>query len=98
MTFSIDAERIGHKTQHLLMLKWQPTPVLSPGKSHGQRSLGGCSPRGHKESDTAERLHFHALGKEMATHPSGLAGKSHGQRSLAGCSLWGCKSRTRLSD
>ena len=23
---------------------WQPTPVFSPGKSHGQRSLAGCSP------------------------------------------------------
>ena len=36
-----------------------PTPVLLPGKSHGQRSLVGCSPRGHKEWDTTERLHFH---------------------------------------
>ena len=36
--------------------KWQPTPVFSPGKSHGQRSLAGCSPRGHKESDTTEWL------------------------------------------
>ena len=35
-----------------------PTPVLLPGKSHGQRSLVGCSPWGHKESDTTERLHF----------------------------------------
>ena len=39
--------------------QWQPTPVLLPGKSHGQRSLVGCSPWGHKESDTTERLHFH---------------------------------------
>ena len=31
---------------------WQPTPVLLPGKSHGQRSLVGCSLWGHKESDT----------------------------------------------
>ena len=30
-----------------------------PGKSHGQRSLVGCSPWGRKESDTAERLPFH---------------------------------------
>ena len=28
--------------------KWQPTPVFLPGKSHGQRSLVGCSPWGHK--------------------------------------------------
>ena len=31
--------------------QWHPTPVLLPGKSHGWRSLVGCSPWGHKESD-----------------------------------------------
>ena len=39
--------------------QWHPTPVLLPGKSHGRRSLVGCSPWGLKESDTTERLHFH---------------------------------------
>ena len=34
------------------------TPVFLPGKSHGQRSLAGYSPWGHKESDTTERLTF----------------------------------------
>ena len=38
--------------------KWQPTPVLLPGKSHGRRSLVGYSPWGRKESDRTERLHF----------------------------------------
>ena len=38
--------------------QWHPTPVLLPGKSHGWRSLVGCSPWGHKESDVTERLHF----------------------------------------
>ena len=38
--------------------KWHPTPVLLPGKSHGRRSLVGCSPLGREESDTTERLHF----------------------------------------
>ena len=38
--------------------KWQLTPVLLPGESHGQRSLVGYSPRGGKESDTTEQLHF----------------------------------------
>ena len=38
---------------------WHPTPALLPGKSHGRRSLGGCSPWGRKESDTTKRLHFH---------------------------------------
>ena len=41
--------------------KWQPTPVLLPGKSHGQRSMVGYSPWGRKESDTTERLHFTSL-------------------------------------
>src|SRR5574340_103582 len=39
--------------------QWHPTPVLLPGKSHGWRSMVGCSPWGRKESDTTERLHFH---------------------------------------
>ena len=39
-------------------MQWHPTPVLLPGKSHGQRSLVGCSPWGREESDTTERLHF----------------------------------------
>ena len=39
--------------------QWHPTPVLLPGKSHGRRSLVGCSPWGREESDTTERLHFH---------------------------------------
>ena len=38
--------------------KWQSTPALLSGKSHGQRSLIGYSPWGRKESDTTERLHF----------------------------------------
>ena len=45
--------------------KWQPTPVLLPGKSHGWRSLIGYRPWGRKESDTTEQLHF--------TSTSGLA-------------------------
>ena len=39
--------------------QWKPPPVLLPGKSHGRRSLVGCSPWGREESDTTERLHFH---------------------------------------
>ena len=39
--------------------QWQLTPVLLSGRSHGQRSLVGCSPWGLEESDTTERLHFH---------------------------------------
>ena len=54
--------RVGHDWVTSLSLftfmhwrrKWQPTAVLLPGKSHGQRSLVGYSPRGLKESDTTE--------------------------------------------
>ena len=38
--------------------KWQPTTVFLPGESHGQRSLEGYSPWGHKES----------MGSQWATH------------------------------
>ena len=39
--------------------QWHPTPALLPGKSHGPRSLVGCSPWGLEESDTTEWLPFH---------------------------------------
>ena len=38
--------------------KWQPTSVLLPGQSHGQRNLAGYSPWGRAESDVTEWLHF----------------------------------------
>ena len=38
--------------------QWHPTPVLFPGKSHGWRSLVGCSPWGRQESDMTEQPHF----------------------------------------
>ena len=69
-----------HEAYHLIWLSlniWRrqrhPNPVLLPGKSHGWRGLVGCSPWGREELDTTERLPFHALEKEMATHPSVLA-------------------------
>ena len=53
--------------------QWHPTPVLLPGKSHGQRSVVGSSPWG--QSDMTERLpfHLHTLEQEMVTHSSVLA-------------------------
>ena len=38
--------------------KWQPTPVFLPGEFHGQRSLVGHSPWGHKESDMTEHMAY----------------------------------------
>ena len=73
--------------------QWHSTPVLLPGKSHGQRSLVGCSPWVTKSqtqlSGFTFTFHFHALEKEMATHSSVLAGESQGRGSLVGCRLWG---------
>ena len=62
------------------------TPVLLPGKSHGQRSLVGCSPWGREESEVTERLqfHFHALEKEMATHSSVIAWRIPGMAEPGG--------------
>ena len=57
--------------------QWHPTPVLLPGKSHGRRSLVGCSPWGCESwtglSDFTFTFPFNALEKEMATHSSVLA-------------------------
>ena len=67
----------GHTQINLWRRQWHPTPVLLPGKSHGWRSLVGCSPWGAKSrtrlSDFTFTFHFHALEKEMATHSSVLA-------------------------
>ena len=39
--------------------KWQPTLVVLPGESYGQRRLADYSPWGSKQSDMAEQLHYH---------------------------------------
>ena len=68
----------------------EPHSSTLPGKSHGWRGLVGCSPWGHEESDTTERLHFHfhALEREMAAHSSVLAWKIPGTGEPGGCPLW----------
>ena len=73
--------------------QWHPTPVLLPGKSHGRRSLVGCSPWDRRFTFT---FHFHALEKEIATHSSILGWRIPGTAKpefLVGCCLWG---RTEL--
>ena len=83
-----------HVTQRNQRSQWHPTPALLPGKSHGRRSLVGCSPwvAGSltRLSDFTFTFHFHALEKEMATHSSVLAWRIPGTVSLVGCHLWGC--------
>ena len=39
--------------------RWDPMPGFLPGKLHGQRSLAGPSPWGHKELDATEYTHTH---------------------------------------
>ena len=59
--------------------KWQPTPVFLPGKSHGQRSLAGYSPWGHKESGTTEWLKNNKepkSGGEKLSPPWNILGKN----------------------
>ena len=57
--------------------KWPPAPVFLPVKSHGQRSLVGCSPWVARSRtrlrDFTFTFHFHALEEEMAIHFSVLA-------------------------
>ena len=57
--------------------QWHPTPVLVPGKSHGQRSLvaavHGVAKSRIRLSNFTFTFHFHALEKEMATRSSVLA-------------------------
>ena len=76
---------------HLGRRQWHPTPVLLPGKSYGQRSLVGCSPWGHQESDATKRLPFHFMHwrRKWQPTPVFLPGESQGRRNLVGCRLWG---------
>ena len=70
--------------------QWHPTPTLLPGKSHGQRSLVGCSPVHGVVmsrtwlSDFTFTFHFPALEKEMATHSSVLAWRIPGTEEPGG--------------
>ena len=49
---------LGSVESHDWRRQWHPTPVLLPGKSHGRRSLVGCSPWGREESGMTEQLPF----------------------------------------
>ena len=80
--------------------QWQPTPVLLPGKSHGSRSLVGCSPWGPEESDTysvtsVSLFTFMNWRRKWQPTPVFLPGESQGRGSLVGCRLWG---RTELDE
>ena len=57
VTHYVSLFRQNAKNKGVRRRQWHPTPV--PGKSHGRRSLVGCSPWSREESDTTERLPFH---------------------------------------
>ena len=87
---SMGSRRVGHDWVTSLSLftfmhwrrKWQPTPVFLPGESQGRGSLVGCRLWGAQSqtrlNDFTFTFHFHALEKEMATHPSVLAWRISG--------------------
>ena len=59
---------------------WQPTPVFSPGESHGQRSLEGYSPWGHKQLDMTEHTHTclcRLVSHRVVTHLQLVKTKTH---------------------
>ena len=66
-----DAGRHGFNPQ-VREIPWrrtcQPTPIILPGESHGQRSLAVCSPCGHKESNTTEHAGTHEVVPAFHTH------------------------------
>ena len=80
--------------------QWHPTPVLLPGKSHGQKILVGCSPWGRSESDTTEQFHFHfslsCTGEGNGNHSSVLAWRIPGTVEPGGLPSMGSHSQTRL--
>ena len=74
--------------------RWHPTPVLLPGKSHGRRSLVGCSPLGSRgvRHDRATSLSFFTFmhwRRQWQPTPVFLPGESQGRGSLVGYRLWG---------
>ena len=67
--------------------KWQPTSVFFPGKSHGQSSLMGCSPGGHKVSDTTCSLWTFLSGRTSSSRSriSGLCSLGPAPRRWGSC-------------
>ena len=52
--------------------KQQPTPIVLIGKLHGQRTLVGHSPWGHKESDITEHARIHSAWVQLDNAKSPL--------------------------
>ena len=87
-------EKLGVNQHSLSEKAMAPTPVLLPGKSHGQKSLVGCSPWGSQRvgrnwATSLSLFTFMHWRRQWQPTPVLLPGRSHGQRSLVGCSPWG---------
>ena len=65
MSDSLRPRELQHARPLCRRRRWHPTPVFFPGKSHGWRSLVGCSPWGRSESDTSTHPSTY-----LPTHPS----------------------------
>ena len=65
--------------------KWQPTPVFSPGETHGQRSLVGYSPRGCKESDMTDQLSVSMDTVKESLDPWWVGGQGSGRERKGLC-------------
>ena len=78
-------------TQLIRRRQWHPPPVLLPGKSHGWRSLEGCSPWGCWGSDmtSLSLFTFMRWRRKWQPTPVFLPGESQGWGILVGCRLWG---------
>ena len=64
---------------------WQPSPVFLPGESRGQRSLVGCSPWGHKESDMAKQHSTTEQKHNTINNFLGLPGGNSGKEPFCQC-------------
>ena len=104
MTFAmVGVPHAGSWQDMIQRRQWQPTPILLPGKSHGRRSLVGCSPWGREELDTTERLHFHFSLSCIGEGNGNLLQCSCLENPRGGGAWWAsiygvAQSQTRLSD
>ena len=66
--------------------KWQHAPVFLPRKSHGQRSLVGYSPRGHRQLDRTEQLSLSSLQVvSFQAQAGGLSKRWSGMKAISVC-------------
>ena len=92
-----------HSFNRFRRRQWHPTPVLLPGKSHGRRSLEGCSPWGslrvrHDWVTSLSLFTFMHWRRKWQPTPVFLPRESQGWGSLVACCLWGRTESDTRSD